>query len=421
MTNKDAMKLIREAEAERQGINITRWYSTIHPKRGGEAKIRTWAVKTWRGKPLIMLAAEYHTDGKPGHVSGRCLVNNTMHTRHFNWLDFGGKSHVAVWSDVDGCRDEWLEAYDHEFGRGYEFFGQFLNGLEGTKYKYSAWEQTQMRITDFLDCYRVSPMSELLAKAGLSRWLTPRHVARLARNKPLARFLAQHGGELVNVPPSIVQRVYKRDGERADVAEMAAMAELTPYGLTRLPIAPKRIWKWMRAHGVSAAELRHHVDNLTELKRDLAYEPSVLPHDWATYSLATEERVREERELAQEREREIVRKARIEARRFIDAMVAAGKIRKAYRIDTPETETELVAEGRAMSNCVGGYWNRLRAGMCNLVFVRKGGKPYIDLEISMKGEIVQMRYAHNKPVKEKSMDGRMCALIASAYSKREAA
>ena len=419
MNNRDAQKLIRNAERNYRGINTTRWYSTIHPRRNGEARIRTWAVKTWKGKPLIMLAAEYHTDGSQGHVSGRCLINNFTNQRCFNWLDYGGNSHVAVWSDVDGCREEWLEAFDHKFGKGHEFFGQFLNGLEGTRYKYCAWSETHMRITDFLDCYRVSPMAELLAKAGLLRWLTPNHVARLVANKPLARFLARHHEDLRNVQPSIVQREYRRHGESADVETIGALAELTPYGLEKLPISPKRVWAWMKRNGVAPAQLRHHVDNLTELKMSLDYEPHVMPHDWETYSFMIDERVHEERELAAERERAIVRGARAAARRIIDRWMREGRIRKAYKVVIPQSETELIAEGEAMHNCVGRYFSRIKSGACTLAFIRKNGKPYIDIEIA-HGKIVQMRYDRNIAVKTTTVDGRLCKLVEKAFSRKAA-
>ncbi len=419
MTNKEAKKLILAAEREYSGQNVTRWYSTIHPKRNGEARIRTWAVKTWKRKPLIMLAAEYHTDGTQAHISGRCLVHNFTNARMFNWLDFGGRAHQPVWSDVDSIRNKWLQALDHIFQCGHEYYGRYLNGLEETRYRYCAWEQTNMRITDFLDCYRVSPMSELLAKAGLHRWLTPSHVARLAKNKPLARFLATHRADLLNVPPSIVQHEFARHGEKADIEQMAALAELTPYRLTNIGIQPKRIYAWMKRNGVKASELRHHVDNLNELKMSTAYEPHVLPHDWETYSLMIEERVIEERELAEEREREIVREARLFARRMIDKWMREGKIRKSYKIVIPQSQTELVEEGEAMNNCVGSYWGRIKSGMCDLVFVRKMGKPYIDLEVA-DGEIVQMRYNHNIAVGERSVDGRLCKLIAKAFKRKAA-
>lgn len=414
MTKRQAMRMVRAADRAYSGRNVTRWYSTVHPRRNGEARVLTWAVKTYEGKPLVMLAAEYNTDGSANHVSGRCLVNNFTNAKVFNWLDYGGRSHVAVWSDVDGCRDEWLEAYDHVFGKGHEFYGTFLNGLEGTRYRYSAWELTDMRLSDYLDCYAVSPMSELLAKAGLTRWLTPSHVARLVKSPPLARFLARNAADLRAVPPSIVQREYARRGERADVSEMAALAELSPYGLTNIGIAPRRVWEWMRRNGVTGPELRHHVDNLRELRKATDYEPHVLPHDWAAYSVAIDQRAQEAREAAAEREREIVRRARIEAREAVDRMVERGLVRKRCSVVIPQSETELVAEGNAMTNCVGDYWPRLRSGACDLFFVRRDGKPYIDVEVA-EGKIVQARYSHNRAVKEGSADWRMCARLATAF------
>ena len=222
------------------------------------------------------------------------------------------------------------------------------------------------------------------------------------------------------MPPSIVQHEFARHGEKADIEQMAALAELTPYGLTRTGIEPKRIYAWMKRTGVTAEELRHHVDNLNELKMSTAYEPHVLPHDWATYSLAVEERVHEVREARAARERRIVREARAAARRIIEGWMASGKIRKAYKVVIPQSETELVNEGNAMSNCVGTYWGSVKAGNTDLVFVRRGGRPYIDIEVQ-DGEIVQMRYSHNRAVKETSSDGRMCRLIARAFKKRKAA
>ena len=420
MTNKEAHRLIRAVEKDYKGINATRWYSTVHPRRNGEAQIRTWAVKTWKGKPLIMLAAEYNTDGSQNHVSGRCIINNYTNQRCFNWLDYGGRTHLAVWSDIDAMRNEWLEAYDHKFNGGHEFFGRFLNGLENTKYRYCGWDHTGMRITDFIDCYKVSPLTELIAKSGLYRWLTPNHITRLVNNKPLARFLATHHADLRNVLPSIIQRQFAKHGEKTDVETLCALAELSPYGLAKLPIAPQRILRWMRRNGVSVQQLRHHVDNLNELKKSTAYEPHVLPHDWETYSLSIEEQVMEERELVAEREREIVRQARQYARKTIDRWMREGKIRKAYKIVIPASETELVTEGEAMHNCVGGYWNRIKSGGCSLAFIRKNGKPYIDLEIKDNGEIVQMRYDHNITVKPTTVDGRLCKLVAKAFTRKAA-
>lgn len=414
MTKRQAIRMVRAAERGYTGRNVTRWYSTVHPRRNGEAVVRTWAVKTWQDKPLVMLAAEYNTDGSANHVSGRCLVNNFTHAPAFNWLDYGGREHVAVWQDVDACRHEWLEAFDHVFRGGTEFYGTFLNGLDGTRYRYCAWERTGMRLSDFLDCYRVSPLSELLAKAGLLRWLTPRHVARLAENKPLARFVARHAADLASVPPSIVQREYRRNGERADVGQMAALSELTPYGLASVGIAPRRVWAWMKRNGVEARELAHHVCNLRELRMATDYEPHVLPHDWAAYSCEIENRVQEARELAVEMEREILRKARAEARRTVDAWQRRGLVRRRCKVVIPASQTELVAEGNAMDNCVGSYWHSLCRGTCDLFFVRRDGKPYIDVEVQ-DGEIVQAMYSHNRVVKRGSADWRMCAKVASAF------
>lgn len=419
MTKREATRLVFRAEKGYSGPNVTRWYSTVHPKRNREAVVRTWAVKTWKGKPLVMLAAEYNTDGSTAHVSGRCLINNFTHSIAFNWLDYGGNSHVAVWEDVDTCRNEWLEAQNHVFRGGYEFFGRLLNGYEGTKYQWSPISETGLRITDWCDLFRISPRVELIAKAGLRKWLTPRYVRILDKFRLLALHLSHKADEYRSMNPlSVVSRFKKAtDGKTAE--SLTAYIETSRYGLDALPVSFVRVYRWMHRNKVKGGQLVHHIDNLRELNLDLSYEPHVLPHDWAVYSLEIENRVKEAREVAKENERKAVFRGRQEARRIIRRWMDKGVIRKSFSVTIPASETELQLEGNAMRNCVGHYWERLRKGNCDLAFIRKGGKPYIDMEMS-GGRIVQMRYKANRAVESGTKDYALCLKVAEAFRRKSA-
>ena len=429
MTDRQAHRLIRAAERKREGKNFTRWYSSVHPKGNGEADIKTWAVKTIKGKPVILLASVYPTDGSAPKVSGRCLVSMWDNCPHWNWLDYGGRSHVAVWSDPDSCRNEMLDPYEHKFKRGIEFYGlgTFVNGFEGTKYQYGQFHESGMRVSDWLDCMHISPRTELLVKANLRRWLDPRYLSTLVDDAGLLKYVREHASEIGGTSPYFVIRDYKRTGAQVNDERARAYIVCERYRFTNLAFKPLRILHWLDKQGVKPEALRHHIDNLVELKMDLTYEPHVLPKDFAVYSLDIEERVHARREAirlekeAKEQEKiRVAREARIHARRLIRKWLAEGKIRPRYSIVIPNTETEMINEGHAMNNCVGKYWHGgWRKGECELAFIRKDGKPYIDVEIR-DGKIVQARYKGNIDVPEATKDYKVCELTLSLFNRKAA-
>ena len=421
LTTAEARRLVREADASYVGINQTRWYSTVHPRVDGEATIRTWAVKTWRGKPFVLFAAAYGTDGRGCVTSGRCCVNPVYNIRIFNWVDYGARPHVRN-PYLDDDRNLVFPAARHEFGRFVEFFGlgRFVNGFDGTRYQYCGWDEARrhLRVTDFIDLCRLSPRTELLVKAGLWKWLKPSYVRALAADRGLLSFVAKNRDALAETPPSAIISEWRRRGDKANVADVAARATLRRAGLSSLPIPPQRVARWLAAHGVEPRELRRHVDNLRELKMDLNYEPHILPHDWATYSLEVAKRVEDAREALERKEREAVREARREARETVADWTRRGLFGGGFEVVIPYSETELRREGNAMHNCIGTYWQNLKSGRCDLAFVRKDGKPYIDIDIR-DGEVNDCRYKRNEAV-TKRHDKSLCKLVATAFRRRSA-
>lgn len=434
MNKKEVFKRIRAAERIRTGINNTRWYSSVHPKRNGEAVVKTWAVKNFEGKPVILLASVYPTDGSQPKVSGRCLISMWDNCPHWNWLDYGGSSHVAVWSDVDGCRNEMLDACDHQFRKGIEFFGlgQFVNGFEHTKYEYGCFHDSGMRISDWLDCMHITPKTEIVIKSGLRKWLDPRYLPVLADNKTLVKFIRGGGLPMQYMSPFRALQLFKRTGEKLDFnranqleKERLEQDTVRKFDLGSLSFKARKILDWMQKYAVTPEAFRHHLDNIRLLGLDLQYEPHVLPKDFAVYSLEIEERVREKNKAdqiarearAMENER-IARQARIYARKTIRKWLAEGKIHPKFDIIIPSTQTEMVTEGRAMSNCIGGYWEHSdwKQGSTELAFIHCDGKPYIDLEFR-EGKICQARYCKNETVPTNSKDYSLCEFVTKAFAK----
>jgi hypothetical protein len=127
------------------------------------------------------------------------------------------------------------------------------------------------------------------------------------------------------------------------------------------------------------------------------------------------ERLAEAKRKAEQERIEMIRKARSWARRKVNELLAKGKIHPRFKVVIPSTETELVAEGDAMHNCIGhNYVRSWQNGNCELAFIRKDGKPYIDLCV-VDGKIDEVRYDRNKAVNSNSADYKLCKKIAKLF------
>lgn len=72
-----------------------------------------------------------------------------------------------------------------------------------------------------------------------------------------------------------------------------------------------------------------------------------------------------------------------------------------YLIRQPLSSAEIVAEGAALSHCVGGYAERHAEGKLSIMFLRKKSepdKPYYTIEVSMDYKLVQCRGYKNNVV-----------------------
>ena len=66
----------------------------------------------------------------------------------------------------------------------------------------------------------------------------------------------------------------------------------------------------------------------------------------------------------------------------------------------PESSSDLIAEGKALRNCIGTYVDRIAEGKTNVFFIRRLNDPtapFVAMEIC-NGEIIQIREDHNKAV-----------------------
>lgn len=424
MTDIEARELIEEADSTYTGRNVTRWYSVVFPIKNGEAEVWTYAVKTWQGKPLIMLASVFYTDPNCENfnsVSGRCIINNFMNTKHFNWIGYGGRPHQNVWEDVDGLADEMLEAYPHSFMKHHEFFGlgEFLNDFTGTKYQYGCFEKSYLRVSDWIDLMHETPKTELVIKAKLYKWLDIRYI-KLLEDRGLTKFVMKNYDSFKYVSPYRIIQLYRKYGNEINTEEISAKILCDKFKFTGLAFKPLEIYTWLKTNNVQPEELKAHIAKLRELNMDLDYRPHVLPKDFALYSLQIAQRLdalHEEQRKQKEREEKLLvqtlKKARIKARKQFNTWLKSACF-KDYEFILPKGDKELMAEGKAMENCIGRIYTeeKLIRNREYIGFIHKGGQPYIDLRASQKGTVLEARYSHNRPVEQDSEDYTLCTAFA---------
>jgi len=73
-----------------------------------------------------------------------------------------------------------------------------------------------------------------------------------------------------------------------------------------------------------------------------------------------------------------------------------------YKIVIPQRAADLIAEGAAMSNCVGGYMGKMASGSTDIMFIRKNEdleKSFVTMEVC-KNVIIQVRAKYNKNIDE---------------------
>lgn len=131
-----------------------------------------------------------------------------------------------------------------------------------------------------------------------------------------------------------------------------------------------------------------YVRDCKKLGLDMADTAVVKPHD------------------LQHAHQNVIAQLKIKADKLLNEQIAKLlKTRKRYNFSdsgliakVATSAEELIAEGDALHHCVGTYADRHAKGQCTIVLIRKQSepdKPYYTMELSTRGEIVQVRGDHN--------------------------
>lgn len=157
-----------------------------------------------------------------------------------------------------------------------------------------------------------------------------------------------------------------------------------------------RMFRYLNDHGLSDVIYRDYIDQCRKLGYDMHDTAIGLPHDLLTAHerfsqiIKYQECEKDKQEFAK----------RIEARKVFEYESGDLILRQ------PQCGEEIIAEGKALCHCVGGYAARHAQGKTNIFFIRKKSeplKPYYTIEVSNNFKIVQC-YGYRNNIEQEKPD-----------------
>ena len=334
-----------------------RLYGFIKPLKNGEAVFEVWIAGNSRrkGRKLMMKCVyRMRTDSETYSIRDTFEYMSWSNMVHphlvYDFHENGGPTadYARVQRIQGQEQNKWyrvkvIRAEENGFcERLLPKPDVILNGWDDTKYKYWAYDPAcGLCVADYIALYRITPKVELLSKAGLFRLLTPDLCGFLERNPRFGKFLACHIEEAKNWSPYTAKRMY---------------AKTDP---------------------VCAEQVRRDRREAEERRMIRAIE-------------AERRRARKERN---EYKRKYDAAIRDLYNRLKDVCTEFG----AYEVIVPKTSADMLDEGAAMHNCIGKHYASRQGKDDICIFLHKGGKPCVDIRISLKTlKLVECRGVCNK-------------------------
>lgn len=389
--------------------NVTRIYNAVVPTKGGEFRVDTYAVKTRNkrtGELAIKKVARYYSDRQRYYYMRDVIYHNFMHYYTVNWCNEPfGRKHQAVWEDVDAHIGKW--GYCDRKDGTIDLGGDWLNWFDGTKYEHCGWAAySGIQILDYLDCWRISRGVEFLGKSELWKLIMPSFVRKLSTDKGLFNFFRSHldeirqhscqGGFYCEYSISEIEHAYRRRISLAD-ARLAIRARYAFRDYGKHCVLPPSIdklalLKWCNKNDVTEMEYCRYAKYVQECGEDITAFGVTMPRNFKATLEAYEERAHraEAKRLAKERK---AYNAGIKSVAEAFAMLSRLK-RHGLGVVLPMNVKQLIDEGNAMHNCIGGmgYDERIVNGKSLIVFLYKDGKPFVDIEIDREHWTVRQCY-----------------------------
>ena len=303
-----------------------------------------------------------------------------------------------------------------EYGGGYDVIG--LDEIRKSPFRYCMAAKAEKKISKFLEfltaCCFYPRQIEMLMKAGMSDVVCDL-VERGVKHATVINWGEENSGKVFGLNRQELKaflgtsrdirtaELYKRLKGRVPLTECAewmdngADIRMTFRAAKKWNLAPEKLLRYLSSvrsrfgsiYGLSAL-LRSWEDYLTAaeaLGYQLHRENVLLPKDLnSAHDSAT---AKHRKKLERERKKAQAEKDRLMAMAYEERRVELEKkygfAADGYVIRVPIGADEILAEGRKLKHCVGGYADRHMKGMVTILFMRKAQKPdepWLTIEMS---------------------------------------
>lgn len=153
-------------------------------------------------------------------------------------------------------------------------------------------------------------------------------------------------------------------------------------------LKPDRLARYLKQHNIRTWDYRDYISQCRKLRYDLRDTSISMPRRFKEMHTRCSEIVKYNTTQAMQQ----ALSERLAMRKELEFASDGLLIRQ------PQSADEIIAEGAALHHCVGGYAERHAKGKLHIMFIRKADKPdvpFYTVEVSLLGEIVQVRGLRN--------------------------
>lgn len=386
----------------------TQFYGYIKVQGNGEFRLDTYAISVTKTYGVQMTEVNRAWSDKPTY---RCK-NVWKNIWGMTMIEFDEKR-GRPGQEGQWYNGKWGRAVHWKNGDSWYMPTVHLRNpeaLKETKYRYCGYEGYRggLSLMAYVRLYKEHKEVEFLSRAGLHRFIDASFLKRMAANKALRDFFRSNVRRILAAkdcfsPTDVIRaRANGWSLEKAHEIEYARHKyHWAPKGIDRV-----QLHRYLRKNGIAPWDYRHYVDFVEQAKMDINGFGMAFPKDFDKAVIDMQKRIAR----AKAKEERLREAALMELATRINTLIEKMRNRLAWRVGdysvvVPQKRRDFVREGKAMHNCIGGYFEMCADGDSACFFIRKNGKRLADVEMSAKdGSVRQCRLVCNGPADDETMN-----------------
>lgn len=287
-----------------------------------------------------------------------------------------------------------------------------ISAIEKSCVRYCRYEDAPKLLMEYLHLYCKHPNVEYLLKSGYKHLITARCTGWWGQNNRIecSRHINWKSNSLLKMLGLSRTEFKLLEGHEeyyeAYVEWRDVFPKIRPEGLLTIAeqfkhehgsmqnfckdtgLKPDRIARYLKSHKILNWEYSDYLSQCRKLQYDLHDTAISMPRRFKEMHTRCSEIVKYN--ATQEMQKNLA--DRMAMRQFLEFAFGGLFIRQ------PVSADEIIAEGKALHHCVGGYAERHANGKLHIMFIRSADKPdvpFYTMEVSTDGSIVQVRGMRN--------------------------